>query len=198
MGAVTQNWLILQKFSKNQNYRVSKSKIIKWHWFLVLKAGKAAKRPQTYYTGWTVKKLNWIIFKRLFSAVFVEGEFEEGDVVCTTWTWVYIGATCIIFLVFSILVVCVLCIYTNRRSSDARYKHEPTYAGSQRSVLTAARPTTPGTLYQSQLGGYSTPYGSTRPDHTLKSLRTSLRDWTYMNKLWWYFEWHQLLYIAFP
>ena len=34
MGAVTQNWLILQKFHLNQNCRVSKSKIIMWRWFL--------------------------------------------------------------------------------------------------------------------------------------------------------------------
>ena len=38
---IAQNWLILQKFRKNQNCRVSKSKIIMWHWFLVLKAIKA-------------------------------------------------------------------------------------------------------------------------------------------------------------
>jgi len=110
--------------------------------------------------------------------VFVEGDFEEGDVVCTTWTWVYIGATCVIFLVFSILVVCVLCIYTNRKSADARYKNaarESEYATSQRgsgggpgslittngpvssssaaTVVGGARSATPGTLYQSQLGG---------------------------------------------
>ena len=47
MGAAAQNWLILQKFHSNQNCRVSKSKIIMWHWFLVLKATKAAKWPRT-------------------------------------------------------------------------------------------------------------------------------------------------------
>ena len=47
MGAVPQNWLIPQQFHKNQNCRVSKSKIIMWHWFLVLKARKAAKWPRT-------------------------------------------------------------------------------------------------------------------------------------------------------
>ena len=55
MGAVAQNWLILQKFHLNQNCRVSKSKIIMWHWFLVLKATKAAKRPRTLSMVLTVQ-----------------------------------------------------------------------------------------------------------------------------------------------
>ena len=54
MGAVAQNWLILQKFQLNQNCRVPKSKIIMWHWFLALKARKAAKWPRTFYMVLTV------------------------------------------------------------------------------------------------------------------------------------------------
>ena len=54
MGAVAQNWLIPQKFHKNQNCRVSKSKIIMCLWFLALKARKAGNRPRTFYTGLTV------------------------------------------------------------------------------------------------------------------------------------------------
>ena len=54
MGAAPQNWLIPQKYHKNQNCRVSKSKIIMWHWFLALKARKAGNRPRTFFTGLTV------------------------------------------------------------------------------------------------------------------------------------------------
>ena len=54
MGSVAQNWLILQKYRKNKNCRVSKSKIIMWHWFLVLKAMKAAKWPRTFCMVLTV------------------------------------------------------------------------------------------------------------------------------------------------
>ena len=52
--------------------------------------------------------------------VFVRGEFEDGDVVCTTWTMVMIAVGCVIFLVISILIVCVLCIYSNRRGLKER------------------------------------------------------------------------------
>ena len=71
-------------------------------------------------------------------SVFVRGEFEEGDVVCTTWTMVTIAIGnfnllsiilsidfyrlflkillgCVVFLVASILVVCVLCIHSQRK-----------------------------------------------------------------------------------
>ena len=54
MCAVAQNWLIPQKFHKNQNCKVSKSKIIMCLWFLALKARKAGNRPRTFYTGLTV------------------------------------------------------------------------------------------------------------------------------------------------
>ena len=53
MGAVAQNWLIPQKFHKNRNCRVSKSKIIMGLWFLALKARKAGNWPRTFYTGTT-------------------------------------------------------------------------------------------------------------------------------------------------
>ena len=54
MGAVPQNWLIPPKFHKNQNCRVSKSKIIMCLWSVALKARKAAKWPRTFYMVWTV------------------------------------------------------------------------------------------------------------------------------------------------
>merc|ERR1712158_322593 len=46
--------------------------------------------------------------------IFVRGEFEDGDVVCTTWTMVMIAVGCVI------LIVCVLCIYSNRRGLKER------------------------------------------------------------------------------
>ena len=57
MGAVAQNRFIPQKFHKNRNCRVSKSKIIIGLWFLALKARKAGNRPRTFYTDLTVNKL---------------------------------------------------------------------------------------------------------------------------------------------
>ena len=59
-------------------------------------------------------------FNLNFFLVFVRGEFEDGDVVCTTWTMVMIAVGCVIFLVISILIVCVLCIYSNRRGLKER------------------------------------------------------------------------------
>ena len=55
MGAVAQNRLIPQKFHKNRNYRVSKSKIIMGIWFLALKPRKAGNWLRTFYTGLTYK-----------------------------------------------------------------------------------------------------------------------------------------------
>ena len=94
--------------------------------------------------------------KLLFSInlVFVAGDFDEGDVVCTTWSWVYIGATCMIFLVFSILVVCVLCIYTNRRSVDRENKNRHYIASAQHSIVNGV--TDRGMSTPSQAGYYQT------------------------------------------
>lgn len=112
--------------------------------------------------------------------IFVRGEFEDGDVVCTTWTMVIIAAGCIIFLVFSILVVCVLCIYTNRKRNIA-CQHDHHSSRGSTSTPSMGRPSTPGSpLYHSHLGyripasGYSRTTENTA--NTLKSLRTSLRD----------------------
>ena len=61
------------------------------------------------------------LYEKFFKfLVFVRGEFEDGDVVCTTWTMVMIAVGCVIFLVISILIVCVLCIYSNRRGLKER------------------------------------------------------------------------------
>ena len=98
----------------------------------------------------------------LIFQVFVAGDFEEGDVVCTTWTWVYIGATCMIFLVFSILFVCVLCIYTNRRSADRDSKNRHYMSSAQHSIVNGitdrgVSTSTQGTFYQTQ-ANYRNPH----------------------------------------
>ena len=91
-----------------------------------------------------------------FILVFVKGDFNDPeDVVCTTWTWVYIGATCMIFLVFSILVVCVLCIYTNRRSNDQETKSRHYLNSAQHSIVNGVADrgmstSPPGAFYQTQ------------------------------------------------
>jgi hypothetical protein len=131
------------------------------------------------------------------NGVFVAGDFDEGDVVCTTWSWVYIGATCMIFLVFSILVVCVLCIYTNRRSVDRENKNRHYIASAQHSIVngvtdrgmstpsqagyyqtqaTYRNPHTPVPPPTPSAGGYSRSRTPENSASTLKSLRTSLRD----------------------
>ena len=98
-----------------------------------------------------------------YFTVFVQGDFNNPeDVVCTTWTWVYIGATCMIFLVFSILVVCVLCIYTNRRSSDQGNKSRHYLNSAHHSIVNGVSDrgmstSTPGVYYETQ-ATYRTPH----------------------------------------
>lgn len=125
--------------------------------------------------------------------VFVEGDFSEGEVVCTTWTWVWIGVTCIIFLVFSILVVCVLCIYTSRKTAQFKDRQDSSvdYATSSRqSMVGMGGPRSATPLYQSHLSlrsptpsGHFTSSGAagstsaaTDQNNAFKSLRTTLRD----------------------
>ena len=83
MGAVAQNWLIPQKFHKNRNCRVSKSKIIMGLWFLALKARKAANWPRTQYTGLTVI-LNLLISTVLLNRPIdrMSGNEGQGDRIC--------------------------------------------------------------------------------------------------------------------
>jgi hypothetical protein len=120
----------------------------------------------------------------LFFAVFVRGDFDEGDVVCTTWTMVIIAVGCVVFLVISILVVCVLCIHSHRKRKDSIYGQGPPAPGSSRlSTATpsvSGRPSTPASpaYNQSHLAyrGHNTADYSKASEQTLKSLRTSLRD----------------------
>ena len=129
---------------------------------------------------------------RLIS-VFVRGEFDEGDVVCTTWTMVIIAVGCVIFLVISILVVCVLCIYSNRRrlkaSSRSDFDHVP--SSSRHSVATPSmgRAASPGSIYhhqppQPQLShrSFNTADYSRGSEQAWKSMRTTLRDWKFSPK----------------
>ena len=122
----------------------------------------------------------------LFFSVFVKGEFEEGDVVCTTWTMVMIAIGCVVFLVASILVVCVLCIHSHRkRSKEPEVVYEQTSSRYSTATPSYTRPLTPQSpIYshsQSQLSHRSlntADYAVARhhSEQTLKSLRTTLRD----------------------
>ena len=87
MGAVAQNRLIPQKFHKNQNCRVSKSKIIMWHWFLVLKATKAAKWLRTFYMVLTVHRSKLWKSQMAFSlGIFVSKSQRKNLPKCTMVT----------------------------------------------------------------------------------------------------------------
>ena len=94
--------------------------------------------------------------------VFVRGEFEADDVVCTTWTMVTIAVGCVIFLVVSILIVCLLCIHSHRRPMK-----QPDLDMMQRPA------TPPSPLYAHSRSTVA--YGR-HSEQTLRSLRTSLRD----------------------
>ena len=75
-------------------------------------------------------------FNLNFFLVFVRGEFEDGDVVCTTWTMVMIAVGCVIFLVISILIVFVLCTdnqntdYQEYQTSHSNHNHGPSGANN--------------------------------------------------------------------
>jgi len=115
--------------------------------------------------------------------IFVKGEFEEGDVVCTTWTMVIIAIGCVIFLVASILVVCVLCIHSHRKRKGQEETYEHTSSRFSTATPSYGRPSTPQSpIYhtQSHLNHRSSlntaDYARHSSEQTLKSLRTSLRD----------------------
>merc|ERR1719433_352854 len=115
--------------------------------------------------------------------IFVKGEFEEGDVVCTTWTMVIIAIGCVIFLVASILVVCVLCIHSHRKRKGQEETYEHTSSRFSTATPSYGRPSTPQSpIYhtQSHLNHRSclntADYARHSSEQTLKSLRTSLRD----------------------
>jgi hypothetical protein len=126
--------------------------------------------------------------------VFVQGDYEEGEVVCTTWPVVIATGAAVVFLQLCILTTCLLCLYTARRSKH-RTPSQQTAMSDRQSVHSGRSsipppgpphgpPGPPGiaTLYHDQLT-YRPPAPSSSysrvTEHsasTLKSLRTSLRD----------------------
>eukprot|EP00096_Caligus_rogercresseyi_P007097 TRINITY_DN24535_c0_g1_i1.p1 TRINITY_DN24535_c0_g1~~TRINITY_DN24535_c0_g1_i1.p1 ORF type:complete len:106 (+),score=15.68 TRINITY_DN24535_c0_g1_i1:328-645(+) len=98
--------------------------------------------------------------------VFVQGEYNTEDVVCTTWSVVIGVSSSIIFLQFCILLVCVLCIYASRR-----YKH---LDGSTESLVDGPRSTSTEGRSRFRVGiRYPIEENS---EKALKTLRTKLRD----------------------
>ena len=123
--------------------------------------------------------------------------------VCTTWTMVIIAIGCVIFLVASILVVCVLCIHSHRKRKGQEETYEHTSSRFSTATPSYGRPSTPQSpiyhtqvyffknisreffhkfqyFFQSHLNHRSSlntaDYARHSSEQTLKSLRTSLRD----------------------
>ena len=129
-------------------------------------------------------------------AVFVAGNYTEGDVFCASWTVMIVTASSFVFLQFCILVVCVLCIYASRRkdASEDEVASEP--ASSTRDRFSAASQSgrSSSSIYHSNTASsmrFRSPIHSPQPPppfsierpkfqensaSTLRSLRTSLRD----------------------
>jgi hypothetical protein len=114
------------------------------------------------------------------NGVFIWGDYEDGEVVCTTWPVIIATGAAVIFLQLCIISTCLLCLCTNRRSKpklDRMSDHHSVFSGSSSS--TPHPP--PATLYHDQLTYRPPPPSSTsrvtdNSASTLKSLRTSLRD----------------------
>jgi hypothetical protein len=112
--------------------------------------------------------------------VFIRGDYQDGEVVCTTWPVIIATGAAVIFLQLCIISTCLLCLYTTRRSKtkeDRMSDHHSLHSG--RSSATSHPPPT---LYHDQLT-YRPPAPSScysrvteNSASTLKSLRTSLRD----------------------
>ena len=123
-----------------------------------------------------------------FRLVFVAGDFDLDDVFCASWTVVIVTAASFFFLQFRILVVCVLCIYasraSNKKDSDA-YSNSGSSSSSSGAASTLTGPTSVGGpashlggtgLYHTQLNTGSLSLHRENSAHTLRSLRTALRD----------------------
>ena len=81
--------------------------------------------------------------------VFIQaGSYGEEDVVCTTLPVVVATGAAVVFLQLCILVTCILCIYTAKRSTktDRQVDHQSLHSG--RSSVT---PHPPHTLYHDNL-----------------------------------------------
>jgi len=115
------------------------------------------------------------------TGVFIWGNEEDGEVVCTTWPVIITTGAAVIFLQLCIISTCLLCLYTARRSKPKHDRISDHYSlHSGRSSATPHPP--PATLYHDQLT-YRPPAPSSSYSRstdnsasTLKSLRTSLRD----------------------
>jgi len=111
--------------------------------------------------------------------VFIRGDYEDGEVVCTTWPVIIATSAAVIFLQLCIISTCLLCLYTTRRTTkpkeDRMTDHLSLHSG--RSSVTSHP-----TLYHDQMScrppapssSYSRVTDNTAS--TMKSLRTSLRD----------------------
>jgi len=114
------------------------------------------------------------------NGVFIWGDYEDGEVVCTTWPVIIATGAAVIFLQLCIISTCLLCLCTTRRSRpkvDRMSDHHSVFSGSSSSI---PHHPPPATLYHDQLT-YRPPTSTTsrvtdNSASTLKSLRTSLRD----------------------
>jgi len=114
------------------------------------------------------------------NGVFIWGDYEDGEVVCTTWPVIIATGAAVIFLQLCIISTCLLCLCTTRRTRpkvDGMSDHHSVFSGSSSSI---PHHPPPATLYHDQLT-YRPPTASTsrvtdNSASTLKSLRTSLRD----------------------
>eukprot|EP00092_Neocalanus_flemingeri_P054613 GFUD01064337.1.p1 GENE.GFUD01064337.1~~GFUD01064337.1.p1 ORF type:complete len:322 (-),score=87.09 GFUD01064337.1:284-1126(-) len=113
------------------------------------------------------------------TGVFIWGDYEDGEVVCTTWPVIIATGAAVIFLQLCIISTCLLCLCTGRRSKPKEmFDQQSLHSG--RSSATPHPP--PATLYHDQLtyrppappSSYSRVTDNSAS--TLKSLRTSLRD----------------------
>jgi len=132
-------------------------------------------------SGTTVDSLRDPRLRSDDNGVFIRGDYEDGEVVCTTWPVIIATGAAVIFLQLCIISTCLLCLYTARRSKpkqDRMLDHHSMHSG--RSSATPHPP--PATLYHDQLTyrppGPSSSYSRVTENSasTLKSLRTSLRD----------------------
>ena len=81
--------------------------------------------------------------------VFIRGDYEDGEVVCTTWPVIIATGAAVIFLQLCIISTCLLCLCTSRRrkpKQDRMPDHHSLYSG--RSILTPHL--SPGALYHGQ------------------------------------------------
>ena len=81
IGAVAQNWLIPQKLHKNQNCRVSKSKLIMCLWYVALKVRKAGNRPRTFFTTLNIDCTTTIhIFLKSSDKTVIKRQGQKWDI----------------------------------------------------------------------------------------------------------------------